>query len=134
MIFVTYTELRKHVDMSQLNQGVLMEAFDHLRDGEKGHFLFTNIDEYKHVCETYAVGQGWDPETTLVLFELPPTEEERAAQEAEAAKRAAEDPDWDDIQIGTVDPKRVICSLHENLSLERLAATLNSFGKLKAFL
>jgi hypothetical protein len=134
MIFVTYRELHKHVDMSKLNEGVIMEAFDHLRGGEKGHFFFTNVDEYKFACAQYAIKQGWDPETTLVLFQLPPTDEERAARAAETAKKIEEDPDWDDIQIGQVDPKQVICSLHPNLSLEKLVSTLNSFGNLKAFL
>ncbi len=134
MIFVTYTELREHVDMSKLNEGIIMEAFDHLRGGDKGHFLFTNIDEFKFACAEYAYSQGWDTETTLVLFEPPPTEEERAVREAEAIKRAKEDPDWEDCTVGAVDPKQVICSLHPNLTLEKLVNTLTSFGKLKAFL
>ncbi len=134
MIFVTYAELHKHVDMSKLNEGVILEAFDHIRGGDSGHFLFTNVDEYKFACAQYAIKQGWDPNTTLVLYHLPPTDEERAAQEAATAKKIAEDPDWDDIQIGVVDPKQVVCSIYPNLTLEKLISTLNSFGNLKAFL
>jgi hypothetical protein len=134
MIFVTFSQLREHVDMDKFNHDLVMEVFEYLRAGDKNHFLFSNTDEYKEKCPEYAISQGWDSETTLVLFEPPPTEEEKAIQQEKIAKQIAEDPDWDDIQIGQVDPKQVVCSFYPNLTFEKLVQTFNSFGNMKAFL
>ncbi len=134
MIYVTYSHLREQVAMDQLNENLLMEIFDKLSDGDKLHFLFTNTNEYKDTCPQYAVNRGWNPDTTLVLYELPPTEEERAAQAAATAKAIEEDPNWDDIQVGPSEPNQIICSFFQDLTLEKLVQTLNSYAKLKAFL
>jgi len=134
MIFVTYTELRKHVDMNKLTEGVIMEAFLHLQEGGNTHFLFTNTDDYKTKCSEYVDRQGWNSETTLILFDWPLNEQEKAEQAARIAQEIASDPDWDDIQIGSVDPKQIICSFFPNVTLEKMTDTLNSFGRLKVFL
>lgn len=134
MIYLTMTELRTLVDMEKIDADLIGEIFVALRSGGKQEFLFTNTDEYLTACPEHARKQGWDPETTLVLYEPPPTEEERAEMAANTAKQIAEDPDWDDIQIGYVDPKQIICSFFPEVSKEKMAQVFNSYANLKAFL
>lgn len=134
MIFVTNNKLREHVDMNKMTVELLQEAFGLLVNHGKRHFLFTNIDDFEKECLNYAIEQGWDPDTTLVSYEEPLTTEEREERDARVAKEIAEDPDWDDIQIGYVDPKQVICSLYPNMTFEKFIGTINSVANLKAFL
>lgn len=58
----------------------------------------------------------------------------RAEQSAVTAKAIEEDPDWDDIQIGYVDPKQIICSFYPDTTFEKFAGTINTVANLKAFL
>lgn len=130
MIFVTNEELRQHLELDNLNPGVIEEAFSQINNHEQGHYLFTNTDEYKDRALEYATKQGWNLDTTLVLFEMPPTPEEKMAMEASAKPIE----DWDDIQIGYVDPKQIILSFYQNITLEKMAQTINAMGRLKVFL
>ena len=126
MIFVTNEELRKHLELDNLTSGVISEAFEQLNNHERQHFLFTNTDDYKERSLEYVISQGWNPDTTLVLFEMPVPEELR--------EPAPPPQDWDDIQIGYVDPKQLICSFFQDLTLEKMAHTINAIGRLKVFL
>ena len=127
MRYFTFVELRPLLDPSNIDVDLLAERFK-IANGGRNH-LFTNIDDLKADANKFAIDKGWDPETTLVLYDPPRTEEERAEAAAATAKAIAEDPDWDDIQIGEVDPKQVVASLYRNMTSTQLMDILNGVAR-----
>lgn len=132
MIHFTVDELRSKIDLKSIDGDLLSEGFRLLMSGH--HMIWSNLDNFEKESNQYCLDQGWDPETTLIYYDLPPTEEERKAQEEATRKQIEEDPDWDDIQIGYVDPQQVIVTLVPNMTKERFVEVLLKPEKLKAFL
>lgn len=133
MIYVTFDELRSKLELDNLTQGIIKEAFHALVGDQKNHFLFTNLKEYKEKTVEYALKRGWDPETTVVLYD-PPKEEQTTDDAAKPIDATASgDIDWDDIQIG-ISPQQIICSFFTNMTVEKMVHVINSYGRMKAFL
>lgn len=135
MRFVTFTQLRELVDFTEVDREFLKDGFRLAQsgNGEKFSHVFTTVDDMEKDCTNYALERGWDPETTLFLYEPPKTEEEKEAIAERTRKEIEEDPDWDDIQIGYMDPKQVNGSIYKNMTIERLAELLMKPWKLRVF-
>lgn len=136
MKFITNDELRELVDFQSIHEDLLLEGFKLAsREGGGSRFthLFTNIDDLVKDSENHAITNGWDPDTTLVLYSPPPTEEDRAASAERTRKAIEEDPDWGDIQIGYVDPKQVVASIYKDMTAEKLVRLLTAPFNLKVF-
>lgn len=121
----TFEQLRPLLELDSLNADLLSEAFKLLDYGH--HYIWVDISELEAKATTYATQQGWDPQTTLVLYSLP-----TPPQPVDPDKEI--DLDDFDVQIGTLNPTQAVCSLYPNLTVEKLAETLNRVSRMKAFL
>lgn len=135
MIFLTFDELRKLVDFTDVDRQFVRDGFRLAQcgNGERYSHVWTTVDDMEKDCTNYALERGWDPETTLFLYDPPKTEEELEVIAEQTRKAIEEDPDWDDIQIGHVDPKQVNGSIYKDMTPERLAELLLKPWKLRVF-
>lgn len=119
MRFLTFAELRIHQDFELVETNLLAEGFRQARPCQMNHIWSTVTDLEKDATQ-FALDHGWNPETTLVLYDPPRTEEELAVSAEATRKAIEEDPDWDDIQIGYVPPDQVVASLYVDMTAEKL--------------
>ena len=119
MRFLTFEELRRHQDFELVDIDLLAEGFKLARPCQMNH-IWSTMDDLEKDATQFALDHDYDPETLLVLYDPPRTEKEKEAVAKLIAQRQAEEPDWDDIQIGYVDPKQVVASLYQNMTTEEL--------------
>jgi hypothetical protein len=134
MILLTYDELRELVDFSKIDGDFLAQGFKLAARGSgRPNMIWTNMENLEKDATKHALDHGFDPETMLVLYERPRTEEERKAAEEETRRQIEADPDWDDIQIGYVDPNQVIASVYKDMTPQRLAQLLIKPWEMRVF-
>jgi len=133
MILFTFENLRSMVDLTKIDSDFLAQGFKLAAVDSGRNHLWTTMDDLEKDAEKHAIDNGWDPATMLVLYDPPRTEEERAAAAEEIKRQIEEDPDWDDIQIGEVDPKRVIASVYKNMTPEKLVKELLRPWEMRVF-
>lgn len=126
MRLTTYDELRPLIESEGLKADLLAEAFKLI--SPQSHFLWLDVNEIEQGATEYAIKQGWDPETTLVLYSPPRSPADETDQEP-----IGDDSDFD-IQIGSLNPNQAVCSLYQNLTVEKLADTINKIVRMKIFL
>lgn len=123
MRFVTFEELRNHHDFEYVETGCLAEGFRQARPCQM-NVIWSNMANLEKDATQFALDHGWDPESILVLYDPPKTQEERDAIAAETARQIEEDPDWDDIQIGYVPDDQVIGSIYKDMTVDDLIKTI----------
>jgi hypothetical protein len=127
MNLATFDDLRPLVEVEKMDAELLAETFRILNYGH--HYLWIDKEEIEQKATQYALQQGWDPDTTLVLYSLPTLTQEYVP-----------DPDREidlddfDIQIGSVNPNQAVCTLYPNLTVEKLADTINRISRMRVFL
>lgn len=113
MRFLTFEELRRNQDFELVDTNLLAEGFKLARPCQM-NLIWSTMEHLEKDATQFALDHGYDPETLLVLYDPPrPAEEKDINQQAQ-------DLDWDDIQIGYIDPKQVIASLYQNMTAEEL--------------
>lgn len=134
MILFTNEQLRELVDFTEVDHDFLAQGFKLAAQGSgRPNVIWTNMENLKRDAEKHALDNGFDPATMLVLYSPPRTEEERKAAEEATRRQIEEDPDWDDIQIGYVDPEQVVASVYKDMTPERLVELLLKPWKLRVF-
>jgi hypothetical protein len=134
MRFLTNAELRELVDFTDVDHDFLVQGFKLAAIGSgRPNLIWTTMEKLEEDARKHAIDNGFDPETMLVVYDPPKTEEERKAAEEETRRQIEEDPDWDDIQIGYVDPNQVIASVYKDMTPERLVELLLKPWKLRVF-
>jgi len=121
MIFITFDQLREHLDLQKLDNDIMNQAFNYLDCGH--NMVWTDVNDIENRCLAYACQQDWDPDTTLVLFDDPRTKSERIVVDEDDAFST----------VGSLNKNQTVCFLYKNLTLEKLADTLNRFGRMRVF-
>lgn len=131
MKFVTFEDLRNHQNFEYVETNCLAEGFRQARPCQM-NMIWSNMANLEKDATQFALEHGWDPESILVLYDPPKTEEEREAIAKETARQIAEDPDWDDIQIGYVPDDQVIASLYKDMTIDDLINAIMAPARSKA--
>lgn len=130
MNLVTYEELRPLLEVEHLSGDLLMEVMKLI--SESNHLIWVDYKDMETRATAYAIEQGWDPETTMVLYYPPspvPTYKELEKE------MGIEDPTDDfDIQIGSLNPSQIVCTLYPNMSATKFAETINRLSRMRVFL
>lgn len=134
MRFITFDDLRELVDFEAIHHDLLADGFRLASAGNGFNHIWSTTSTFEVDCEAHAIAAGWDPETTLVLWQPPITPEQKAEAAERTRKAIEEDPDWDDIQIGHVPDDQVTGTLYPNMTKEMLIEILLKPSKLKVFL
>ncbi len=134
MRLITNAELGELVDFTGVDHDFLVQGFRLAAEGSgRPNMIWTTMENLEQDARKHAIDNSFDPETMLVVYDPPKTEEQRKAAEEETRRQIEEDPDWDDIQIGYVDPNQVIASVYKDMTPERLVELLLKPWKLRVF-
>lgn len=132
MRLVTYDQLRPLLELDHLDGDLLAEAFKLLNCGH--HYIWVDANQIEERSSQYAIEQGWNPETTMVLYSPPtPVPTYQEMQKDMGITEPTPDDDFD-IIIGTLNPTQTVCSLYPDMSAEKLADTINRVSRMRVFL
>lgn len=134
MRLFTFNELRELVDFSKIEGYFLADGFRLAARGSgRPNMVWTTMENMEKDATKHAIDNGFDPETMLVLYEVPKTEEERKAAEEETRRQIETDPDLDDIQIGHVPEDQVIATVYKDMTPEKLVKLLIKPWEMRVF-
>jgi len=134
MRFPTHNELKELVDFSEVDHDFLVQGFKLTAiDSGRPNAIWTTMETMEQDVRQHTIDNGFDPETTLVVYDPSKTKEKRKATEGETRRQIEENLDWDDIQIGYIDPNQVAASFCKNMIPERLVEPLLKPWKMRIF-
>lgn len=118
-------ELTKLLELKGMTPELITEAWK----VHNIHFIFKWISfpTLKEDAEKFAINQGWDPETALMLYSMPTDNQDGKEVLANIITKELS-------KSALLNFSQCICQFFENITLEELAGKINQIKRMKAFL
>ena len=98
------------------------------------NMMWAHKDKLEEMCYTYAVQQGWDPETTFVWWSYPPDPEPDPDAEIDDALVSNELGGEVFESLSKLNSTQCACLLFRNMTPEKFAGLIDQVVNMKAFL